>query len=308
MSLDIDQVLTEQVVSMDVTNPDTSGKSRSFVFMGKIDRVESDDQRIVDWKCVTDPARFVRMKSIGFQVELYAAAIRARCQITEYVYRLIQIPTIRYCKKDPTADNYEKRCVDWLLERPERIFEHPFILTTSRILAARQWLWAKSQRILTNRRSGHWDTNELACYAWERECPYMPLCQCLASGGDPADMIADEYEKVDSHPELGDVGGSWGVLTYSSCLTHSLCEMKYYWRHEQCIRRQHDEGGESLRVGSAVHRGLEVCAEGGLAAAREAIAEWQETNPVLGEDANHKIDQECARARAIVAVAAERWL
>ncbi len=144
----------EQIVTMPVTNPDTKGVSRTFVFMGKVDRVET--HKVVDWKGVGDIPRFIRQQKIGFQGELYAACLEAAGhRITEIEYRLICRPTIKYCepkhtyacmkaggkkafkvcdieaeakkwiklqgssivhrvKGDADRDAYEQRCVEWL--------------------------------------------------------------------------------------------------------------------------------------------------------------------------------------------------
>ena len=306
-------ILTEQVVSMPIGNPSTNGRSRTFTFMGKVDRVDIDNQSITDWKCTGDPDKTINETAIGFQCELYAAALRPRQLVTELVLRLVKIPGIKFCGKDkgdPGA--YEARCIEWIKNEVDGVREHPLILSPARISQARSWLWAKSQRIVVNRRTGDWDTNAKACYTWKRACPCMPLCMCLAGGGNPQDIIDIDYETCDPHPELdgaaGDIQNASNVLTYSSASTHSLCEMKYYWRYQRCLRRRRDVGGDNLRVGSAVHVGLEAFANSGIVAAIEAIVEWQKTNPVLGEDAWNKQLQEAAKARAMVRVAAERWL
>ena len=83
--------------------------------------------------------------------------------------------------------------------------------------------------------------------------------------------------------------------------------MYYYWRHEMKLRRGVESDSEPLWVGSAMHRGVEAYADGGLPAANTAIDDWANANPVLGEDANWRQDEQAARARAMVQVAAIKW-
>lgn len=300
-------VQTEQLVSLPVINPDTGGMSRSFRYFGKFDRHEG--RKVVDWKSAKDPQRFLRQKSIGFQVELYALACEAAgYPVDEVEYRIIAVPSIKFCGKDKGfASVYEQRCFEWLTDDPARMVEHSRPVNAARLEQARHYLWSCSKRILEARRTGRWLPNESACYTWERECEYMPLCQCLAEGGDVDAVQAERYQRVeDTHPELG-VTTDRDILTYSSMGVLTLCELKYHWRHEQRLRVQHEDSAESLWLGSAMHHGLQAFAAGGVEAAQQAIAEWADANPVIGPDAAHKQEQEAAKARAMVRAAAKRW-
>ena len=110
------------------------------------------------------------------------------------------------------------------------------------------------------------------------------------------------------HPELGDVGKDFNLLTYSSTTTLTLCEMKYYFEQELGMRKRNTPYDAPLWVGSAVHAGLEAFTDGGgLEAATVNINKWAEANPIMGGDVGQLQIQEIAKARAMVRAAAEKW-
>lgn len=343
----------EKVVSMPIINPDTGRSSRTFVYMGKVDRVEGST--VVDWKGVSDIARFIKQTKIGFQGELYAAAMEAAGHtITEIEYRLICRPTIQFreakrtwaCMKDgcknatrvfhdeklakafaatpehhltvvPRVDGdvdrdaYEQRCVEWI-DCPDykmRISPFPYFTNSSKLLQAKWYLWESSKRLLENRRCNRWLPSVGSCFAYERECPYAELCEALQNGADYEWAINEHYTvQASSHPELeGADDDSKDVLTYSSLDDQRRCELLYYWKHERRLRKGTGDDTEPLWVGSAMHAGLKAYATGGPKAAFQAIDDWDEANPVLGEDAARRQDTQVAKARGMVRAAVARW-
>lgn len=301
------ETVAERVVSLPVINPETDRPSRSFRFAGKMDLLEAGV--INDYKAVGDPERFIRQKTIGFQADLYAlAAMHAGHEIKSVVYRLLTIPTIRFCSKDADAAAYESRCFAWLHDDAAKIQEHELFLNPGRLDSSRKWLWGMCKRILENRRTEFWATNELACYCWERACEYLPLCECIARGDGWQDLVDESYEDSDAHPELnGELEPSGlDVVTYTSLTTLALCERKFWWRYH-CKLRKRQDFAESMWTGSAMHYGLERYAAAGLQAGLDAVNEYADGHPVIGEDQAHYQDQQIARARAMVRAAAERW-
>jgi hypothetical protein len=342
--------LVEQVVSMSIHNPSTRGVSRTFVFMGKVDRVDMAACKVIDWKTTDDIPKAIQMLRLGFQPECYALAINETTPdaIREVEYRFVVRPTIKYkhpkftwavikpgakkalkvfdkladaeemsrtrptfiekrCRGNPTRDHYEQECVDWLCtSNTTETYGHA--LTSSKLEQARWYLWESAQRVIESRRNDRWLPNTRACWAWQRECPFAELCDCVQNGADFEWIIKQQFDVCESsHPELSGADKGKEVLTISSIGDLLSCGMFYYWKHERLLKRQSDEGGEALRIGSAMHAGMEGFADGGLETARTAIDEWADKNPIIGEDAAWKQDEQVAKARAMVQVAAKVW-
>ena len=92
--------LIEQTVEIPIVNPDTDAKSRSFVFMGKVDLVEG--HTVTDYKNSSNIARYIHTMTLSFQPELYALAVRHQFsrQLTDMEYRLVQRPALKFTPKD----------------------------------------------------------------------------------------------------------------------------------------------------------------------------------------------------------------
>lgn len=300
--------IVESIVSLPVINPETGKASRTFRFAGKLDLGEG--AKLSDYKSAKDPARFVKQQVIGFQLEFYAMAVRkAGRWVSEVEYRVIAVPGIKLCGKDADPQAYEQRCFEWLMdpEYPNRMMSHPFVLTDGRIKQAQGFMWECSKRILENRRNDRWLPNPGACFAWERPCEYLPLCELVSSSTATEDTVQRDYEEIHNfHPELGEAGADSGLLTHSSMSMLVLCEMKYFWRHEVGVRKRRDYV-ESLWLGSAMHAGMEGYATGGIDAGLAAVDSWRQQNPIVGEDDAKDEDQQVARARAMVRAAAAKW-
>ena len=205
---------------------------------------------------------------------------------------------------DVDRNAFEDRCFEWLLAEPSRLVAHVLFLTESRLIQARFKFWNVSKRILENRTNDRWMMNDSACYAYNRECSCMPLCEALM---DCSDLPEDFMPVANVHPELGDVDAKGkDILTHTSLSTFQTCDMKYYWKYERGLRRERDEG-DPLWIGSAAHVGLAALASTGLDNALVAIDEWAEAQPVLGSHDAHLKDERIAKARAMVRAAALKW-
>lgn len=303
----------EQIVSLPIINPDTGVKAHRC-FMGKVDLIEG--HKIIDYKGVEDPARFVAQLRIGYQIELYNLPLMADgTDIWEAEYRLISRPTITMCGKDrklaessrvPVSELYEERCLEWLLDDPGKMTTHNYFINADKLEQARWYLWDSSRRLLDNKRHNRWLPNTHACFAWERECQYLPLCDAVQNGADVDWIIKTSYRIVtNSHPELGE-RGKLNIVTYSSLRDLHLCEMIYLWKHIRRLRKGTGESSEALWIGSAMHAGMEKIREG-ESVALEAVNAWADKNPVLGEKEHNLQEQQVARSRAMVRAAMVKW-
>jgi len=293
----------EVVVRCPIINPDTGRSSRRYEFAGVVDVIE--DSKIVDWKSCSNIDTFVREKKIGFQPYLYAlAAQSAGYRIDEIEYRLIETPSIRFCGKDKwDIAAYEDRCFEWLHATPNHLMTYSIMINSARMQQTKVFLWDCAKRLLENYAKDRWLPNEHACHKWQRVCEYAPLCEAMVDGLDVDWIIKDSFEKRESH--LKEIESDRKFITYTSLSTLTLCEMKYFWRYVHNLTPRTDYH-EARWLGSAMHRGLEAYAQGGAQAAKLAIYAWERENPALGEGTKY-VDQQCAKARAMVRAAAAKW-
>lgn len=293
----------EKIVQTDIRNPETSGVSRTFRFVGKVDQVyfnrESGMVILRDWKTCANAAQTERLKMLSFQADLYACAIEDLGFIVDAAeFCLIERPSIRLCGKDANAAAYEARCLEWL-KQEGKLVQFYIPSTRERRLNARRWLWDISKQILEARRAERFVCNEQACYNWQRECPYMPLCLARAQGHDWRSVLVDDYVLAPLHPELEGYEGRADLLTYSAASCFVLCQAKYEWRYEMAIRPKVEESSDALNAGINVHKGLELALTTGLDSGLASIPD------VLGID--EKGVQDRAKARAMVRAAFEKW-
>ena len=209
---------------------------------------------------------------------------------------------------DATRQAYEDRCLDWLIADSSKLVTHVHSLTESRLNQARWFVWENTKRLLENRTSQRWLPNARACFGWQRACEYLPICEAMSNGADVEWVIEDQYKlAMAANQELGGVTSDLDIVTYSSLSTLTECELMYFWKHERTLRKIRDEDSDALWTGSAMHAGVEHMTFGGEYAAFSAIDKWADANPIIGEDAAWKQDQQVARARAMVRAAAMKW-
>lgn len=302
-------IAQEKLVKSPIANPETTGVSSTFEYRGKVDLVleKGGDVILRDWKTVANVEQAKRQRMLSFQSDLYALALAQEgIHIDAVEFCLIAKPTIKLCGKDKTAEDsngaatYEDRCLTWLAQDGKLdAFEVP--VTTARILSAKAWLWDISKQILDCRINRRFVCNEKACYAWQRECEYMPLCLAKCYGHDWASIVDADYESKPLHSELGEgAAGDKDVITYSSASQFALCQRKYEWRHQMGLKPKAPEDSEALNIGIDVHAGLEAAFLDGLGAGLEKV-----NIPVLHLD--EKGLQNKAKARAMIRAAFEKW-
>lgn len=314
----------ELMVSMPIVNPETKGVSRTFAFAGKVDKYERTALgQITDYKAVSQISRFIHTIKVGNQPYLYAAAVKHMTGTIPLIieYRLVEITGIKLCGKDegdPAA--YEKRVVQWYMDKPEKVRPLEIILNPARVEHAIQALWDTTKRVLDNRAKGKWRMNEKACFQYNRPCEFCGLCTATADGADVEQIIEEQFEKKEHvHPELGisTIGGSglgiskteghsfFGsreIMTYSRMTTVNLCEAMDHWKYERELQKP-SGAPEAMWLGTAMHLGLEAETP---AESRTAIKNLRDQFPAIGDMVKH-LDQQEARANAMVRVARLRW-
>ncbi len=309
------RTINEQEVTCQIRNPATGGVSKSFIFAGKIDEqeVDEDGHCVIDYKSSSDPRRAIEKKTISFQPELYALALLSRgIRISEIEYRFIRTPGIKCTAKKPDCGDfeaYENRAVQWIMDNRDGLVSHPIPTNEARLNSAKDYLWDCSKRILDCRLHERWLPNENGCHLWNKSCSYVRLCETLAAGGDPEWIIQDRFEaKPKRNAELDVVENGRQLLTYSACSTLCSCDQKYYWAYEHggmgIVPARED--AEARWIGSAMHAGIQGFQASGLGEAFANINEWREANPVLGSDVE-KQKTNYRKARAMMRAAMLEW-
>lgn len=304
-------VQVEKIISLPVINPATGRKSRTFTFAGKVDRTESTQAlalltKQVDWKGCSNPQQAIATMGMSYQAELYALA---NPDVTEIEFRFLQRPQLKFSAKKylDDSDTYEQACYE-NMKQDGRMVAHCVTLSDGATKAARQHLWNCGQRIIDCRYNRTWLQSGTACWQWHKPCQFLSVCEAKKLGGDWRGLAFDIFIANDPHPELGpEFAADFGVLTYSSTSTLTLCEFKYYLQCELGLRKRDSQHDEPPWTGSAIHAGLEGFAHGGRMEANEAIDFWADKNPIMGGDAGQKTRGEIAKARGMVRAAAERW-
>ena len=142
---------------------------------------------------------------------------------------------------NPTRQHYEDECIAWLndTEHGQRVKPHSHYLNDYKLLQARWSIHNAAKHILYCRVNDRWQTNDRACHAFNRECPYLDLCVALQNGRGTETLIHEEFTTRKRNPELfgHDVGEGLPILTHSMIQDLS-CNMLYYWKHERCLEKK----------------------------------------------------------------------
>ena len=185
--------------------PARDGKPSEFEYAGKIDGLAMGT--IHDYKSLSKAVEFFASNRLSYQPTGYLWGLsKDGKQVDRIIYRLIERPTIRRKtggKKGTkeTADQYEKRCLEWL-DEPGHLAEEEFFFTDAKLRVFEEYLQLITEQILFIRKTGSWMRNSYACRTWSRDCEYMDLCVQVSEGTSLADVHTDGYEVSDAHPEL----------------------------------------------------------------------------------------------------------
>ena len=226
----IKYLTSELSFQMPITNPATSGKSKTFILAGVIDAiVELPDGRlaIMEHKtCGQDidiEADYWKQLRIDSQISLYFMAAKyLGYNVETIIYDVLRKPTIKPYKatpddkrkykkdgqlyanmrdRDETPDEFGKRFVEDIGVRPDFYYmrrEIPRI--TEDMEEFKYELWQKTQVLRECKKHNRWYRNTKACIGMYK-CGYFDLC---TTGYDITSRIAPQgFEFVDDvHPEL----------------------------------------------------------------------------------------------------------
>jgi hypothetical protein len=216
--------------NVDLSNPATSGVSKTWGFGGKIDAIAEigGERWLVEHK--TSAEDF----SVGSD---YRIRLRLDAQISNYMigaralgfdpkgvlYDVIGKPAQRpllatppesrkYKKKtgelyenqrdqDETSDEYGVRVREKIAESPEDFYARwPVVRTDEESREAAFDLWQSGVQIRESRAAGAWPRNSDSCKRYGRPCPFLAVCSGHASLEDPTRFRKSEKK----NEELGE--------------------------------------------------------------------------------------------------------
>lgn len=153
---------------------------------------------------------------------------------------------------DETPEAYEKRCLDQIIDNPERFYARATIVRLeNEKMEAQLDVWQTATSIRDAKRLNVFPRNPDSCVQWGRACDFFEVCSGTRDIDDPVFFKTQEFE----HSELGVQGE--GLLTQSSIRCYRSCPRRYYYRYVKRVRSLSDEAAP-LRLGTLIHSALEV--------------------------------------------------
>jgi hypothetical protein len=224
-----------------------------------------------------------RRLGIDVQVSIYIAAARSLgYDAVAVLYDALRKPAHRpMTTKNETPEAYGRRCLDAIIEQPEKFFRRGVITRLeSELDEARADVWQTATAIRDARRLKVWPRNADSCIQWSRVCDYFAVCCGEQSIDDPVLFRKNEKKHVELEadvvrglveilpgelpvmPRGGNVSATLELLTQSSLRTYRSCPRKYFYRYELQLRPLRAEA-EPLRAGKSVHAALESWSKSG---------------------------------------------
>lgn len=186
------------------------------------------------------------------QLSLYLPALRVMGYDPRgAVYDCLKKPGQRPSAKGETAENYGKRCLEAIGEKPDKYYARGVVVRLEAdIHEAATDVWNTASQMREAKRLNVWPKNPDSCMAWSRECDYLGVCSGMADINDPI-MFKHESANV----EL-DGSDDLTLLSQSAMRAYRSCPKKFYYRY--MARRRTLKKAETLATGTSVHEALDV--------------------------------------------------
>jgi hypothetical protein len=188
----------EQIFEVDIINPHTGAKSKTFTLSGKVDGLALIDGRwwLVEYKTAGQIGKsYIDKLSLDTQVTTYIHGVQTALgiDITGVIYRILRKPTIKQTKKE-TIYQYLDRLIADYKERPEFYFYSEKLYRSQDDLAEfKSELWDLTQDMLKCKRENLWYKNTSRCMDWGN-CEYLPLC---CQKPDAIDMYVKQEQNIE---------------------------------------------------------------------------------------------------------------
>ena len=177
---------------------------------------KGDDTWLVDHKTVSeDPAKRFKGYSFDPQYQLYPllwGLTKGEAPVG-FIFNYIQVPTIKFCKKDKTFNDYVARCGKWYDQQDHAPITSWAIRINPKTHLTEEFeekvddaIWRANSHWWSG---GHWEADwprhSCSCRLYNRECPYLGLCEaCDGPEGKVATVLADNFiQKLDEPVDTG---------------------------------------------------------------------------------------------------------
>ena len=174
------EYLPETQFEIDIINPGTGAKSKSFRLAGKADGLVKLDGQwwLVEYKTAGQVGKsYIDKLNLDAQITTYIYALQRALgiSITGVIYRTLRKPSIKQTKKETLYQYLDRLTADYK-DRPEfYFFEERLYRSQADLAEFEAELWDLTQDLLKCRRDGLWYKNTSRCSDWGG-CSYMPFC------------------------------------------------------------------------------------------------------------------------------------
>ncbi len=227
-----DIVEIEKEFTADIRNPETGRPSQTFVMAGKADgivRLEGELYLLEHKTASSITADYLDKLWTDTQIALYSHYLREiGYPIVGVIYNILLKTRLKQ-REGETLEEYEirkatlaaknksgrstaqrqlpetdtefrARLAEWYGKR-EAFHRERIYLSADRMAMLQEEVWEITQQYLDARRRGKWLLNTSHCFAFQRACDYLPLCQ---TGFSP-NVRDNLYEIAPPHEELAEV-------------------------------------------------------------------------------------------------------
>lgn len=219
----------EHEFSCEIRNPDTDATSRAFSLAGKVDGIvlRRDGKYLLEHKTASHvDAQYLdklwtdtqihlyslALRGLGYDIRgiIYSVLLKTRLQQrqgeteSEFEERRLALAAKNKTGKSSakrqepeTDEEFQGRLAAWHAD-PGAYHREVLLVDQMRLRMVAEEMWDITRQMLYARCRNRYLCNTSFCFAWQRPCGYLPLCQ---SGGNPA-LFGNLYEVADPNEEL----------------------------------------------------------------------------------------------------------
>ena len=177
---DAEEYYPETQFEIDVVNPKTGAKSKTFKLAGKADGLLKQDGKwwVVEYKTAGQVGKsYIDKLMLDSQMTTYIYGLQRQrnIKIAGVIYRVIRKPSIRQTAKETLYQFLDRLIADYKVRPEFYFFNEKLYRSQVDLKKFESELWALTQDVLKCQREGLYYKNTSRCQDWSA-CEYMPLC------------------------------------------------------------------------------------------------------------------------------------